>query len=152
MEPVLLLHARGAIYDIVANLCEVSAAMGYSLRSLRGDPCSPAAKLPTIAKRISILKTDDLPADQIQDAQVIGTVHIVRTSHIPLECRISFHLEDLCGDALPKADQQSLQRFCAKSYMLLESRQLLIEANDTKPGTGPFRLPNPRVDTGPLHA
>ena len=152
MESILVLHARGAIHDLVGNLCEVSVAMGYSLRSLRGDPCSPAAKLPTIAKRICILKTVDVPVDHIPDDQVIGSVHIIRTSNLPPRCRISFHLEDLCGNALPHVDQPSLQRFCAKSYMLLEARSLLIEENEVKLGTGPFQLPNSQVDTGPLHA
>jgi hypothetical protein len=150
MEPVLVLYARGAVNEVVACLCEVSKGMAFSLWSMKGNPCALTMSLPTIAKRICIIDAHEIVSDRVPEDHVIGTVHIVRTSHIPLECRISFHLESLSGKTLPTADKQSLQRFCAKAYMLLESRNLLIEEREPKLGTGPFQLSNSHVDTGPL--
>jgi len=152
MEPVLVLNARGAVNNVVASLCEVSKAMGFSLWSLKGNPCAITERFPTIARRICIINASEILSEQIPEDQIVGTVHIVRTSNIPLECRISFLLEDLSGRTLPSVDKQSLQRFCAKSYMLLESRSLLFEENEAELGTGPFPLPNSHVDTGPLRA
>lgn len=152
MEPILVLYARGAVNQVVTSLCEVSKAMGFTLWSMKGNPCAMTGRFPTIASRICVLNAREILSDRIPDDQVLGTVHIVRTSSFPQECRISFHLEDLAGRTVACVDKQSLQRFCAKSYMLLESRNLLFEDDDTKLGTGPFQIPNAHVDTGPLHA
>jgi hypothetical protein len=150
MEPILVLFARGAVNEFVKYLCLVSEAMGYSLWSLSGNPCSMGMRLPVASRRICILESDDIATDQISDQNVIGAVHIVRTSHLPQECRISFHLENLSGESIRQVDQQALQRFSVKAYMLLEADGLLFEEAVSSLGTGPFQLPNAQADTGPL--
>ena len=152
MEPILVLYARGAMDEILQCICEISKEMGFSLWSLSGDPCAILLRLPTISRRICIIDAKEFTSDHIPEDQVLGTVHILRTSHIPLQCRISFHLEDLSGEPLAHTGKQGLQRFCAKSYIKLDSSGLLIEEGTEMPGTSPFQLPNVQVDTGPLHA
>jgi hypothetical protein len=150
MDPILVLYARGAVNDFIKHLCDISIAMGYSLWSLSGNPCVVGMRLPAIARRICILNTPDIPADHIRPEHVIGTVHLVQTSHLPQQVRISFHLEDLAGKPLIQSGQPALQRFSAKTYMLLEVENLLVEENGPNVGTGPFPINNAQPDTGPL--
>ncbi len=150
MEPVLVLFARGAVNESIKILCEVAQAMDYALWSLSGSPCVMGLRQPVSTKRVSIIRLPEIPTDHISDQDLIGSVVVSITPRLPRQCCIAFYAENLAGEQLMQPDPQALQRFSAKTYMLLKSDGLLVDEAEPGAVTRPFHMPNPTVDTGPL--
>jgi len=152
MQPLLVVYARGAVEDVVGILCKASRDLGYTLWSLRGNPCSMPS-LRTIAIRMCIVDAEVIHPHHIPDESILGTAHVVRVAHMPSKCRVSFHLEDLSGEPLRSADEGSFRLFCDKFDRLLASKGLKIDANRKFQETAPIHMPQiRRRDTGPLPA
>lgn len=153
MQPVLVAYAKGAVDDVVEVLCEASSDPGYTLWSLRGNPCSAHLSRPAIAMRICIIDAKRVDPHQIPEDKILGTVHVNRVAHISAKSRVSFHREDLSGEPVVSQSDRLLDAFCHRFNRLLEARGLKLGGNREDSETGPFHLP-PLVtnDTGPLKA
>lgn len=152
MPPITVQYARGAVEEVVGVLCRAAKDLGYTLWSLRGNPCSMPS-LRTIAMRICVLDAEVIHPHNIPEESILGTVHVVRVAHRPSRCRVSFHLEDLSGERLRAADEMAFRRFCERFGRLLAEKGLEIPAGQGFQETAPIHLPPLRQnDTGPLPA